>query len=75
MDGGLAHTRQYAVSPAVTIKNQYKAIVGILRMTQILVQSALCIDFVEGDGRGMLALRAAGNMLSPPRSLSKTNAK
>ena len=44
-DGGRAHSRQHAGTPAVPVKNQYKVFAGLTCMTQDLAQSVLCIVF------------------------------
>ena len=51
-DGGPAHTRQYASTPAIPVKTQYKVIAGRPHIGQILPQCALRIVFVTGMAGG-----------------------
>ena len=48
MDGGPAHSRQYAGPPAVPVNKQYKVPAGPTNMTQVFAQKCTSYCFLTG---------------------------
>ena len=69
-DGGPARGWQHVGTPAVPVKNRCNVIAPPRAWSNILPQSAPCTASL----RGMVGLRAAGNMWAPPPSLSRIDA-
>ena len=52
MDGGPAHSRQYAGTPRSPVKKQYKVIAGPTNMTQDVVPKCTLYRFFAREGGG-----------------------